>query len=70
MCVCSTSRRLDEEENVTTLDRLAALWPDKPITFGEFGYTTGVPMGGDYLDRYTASVGEIQRSPFKRRFGG
>ena len=47
------------KENVTTLDRLAALWPDKPISFGEFGYSTGVPMANDYLDRYTASVGEM-----------
>ncbi len=46
-------------ENVTTLDRLAALWPGKPITFGEFGYSTGIPMEHDYLDRYTASVGEM-----------
>ena len=46
-------------ENLTTLDRLATVWPDKPITLGEFGYSTGVPMPGGYLDRYTASVGEM-----------
>ena len=46
-------------ENVTELDRLATVWPDKPITFGEFGYSTGVPMPDGYLDRYTASVGEM-----------
>ena len=49
----------DVMENLTTLDRLATVWPDKPITFGEFGYSTGVPMAGGYLDRYTASVGEM-----------
>lgn len=46
-------------ENLTALDRLATVWPDKPITLGEFGYSTGVPMAGGYLDRYTASVGEM-----------
>lgn len=49
----------DVLENVTTLDRLAVLWPGKPITFGEFGYSTGIPMPQGYLDRYTASVGEL-----------
>ena len=46
-------------ENVTEFDRLAAVWPDRPITYGEFGYSTGIPMPGGYLDRYTASVGEM-----------
>lgn len=46
-------------ENITEFDRLAAVWPDKPITFGEFGYSTGVPMPDGYLDRHTASVGEM-----------
>jgi hypothetical protein len=46
-------------ENVTMLDRLAAVWPGKPITLGEFGYSTGIPMTDGYLDRYTASVGEM-----------
>ena len=27
--------------NVTTMDRLRALWPDKPILIGEFGYSGG-----------------------------
>lgn len=45
-------------ENITTLDRLAKLWPDKPITFGEFGYTNGIPMKEGYLDFYTSAVGE------------
>ena len=34
-------------------------WPDKPITLGEFGYSTGIPLANGYLDRYTASVGEM-----------
>ncbi|OGV61657.1 MAG: hypothetical protein A3K19_15250 [Lentisphaerae bacterium RIFOXYB12_FULL_65_16] len=52
----------DVMENITTLDRLAKVWPDKPITFGEFGYSNGVPMPNSpdgYLDRYTSSVGEM-----------
>ena len=46
-------------ENITTLDRLAAVWPAKPVTLGEFGYSTGMPMAQGDLDRYTASVGEM-----------
>jgi len=49
----------DVLENLTTLDRLATVWPDKPITLGEFGYSTGIPLADGYLDRYTASVGEM-----------
>ena len=49
----------DVLENLTTLDRLAAVWPDKPITLGEFGYSMGIPLANGYLDGYTASVGEM-----------
>jgi hypothetical protein len=46
--------------NLSTMDRLAALWPDKPITLGEFGYSNGVIMpDGRYLDVHTSAVGEM-----------
>jgi hypothetical protein len=47
-------------DNVTTPERLAKVWPGKPVTIGEFGYSTGLMMPDKrYLDRYTASVGEM-----------
>lgn len=50
----------DVRKNITTLDRLRRFWPDKPITFGEFGYSNGVKMpGGQFLDVHAASVGEM-----------
>jgi hypothetical protein len=46
--------------NLTTMDRLAHLWPDKPFTLGEFGYTNGlVTNDGRYLDFHTSAVGEM-----------
>ncbi len=45
--------------NVTTLDRLARVWPDQPITFGEFGYSNGVRVSSGFLDLHTSSVGEM-----------
>ena len=46
--------------NLTTMDRLAKLWPDKPVTLGEFGYTNGLVMSdGRYLDFHTSAVGEM-----------
>ncbi len=46
--------------NLTTMDRLARLWPDKPFTLGEFGYTNGLVMNdGRYLDFHTSAVGEM-----------
>jgi hypothetical protein len=47
------------KENFTTLDRLRTLWPDRPITLGEFGYSNGIPVKGGYLDPHTSSVGEM-----------
>lgn len=44
--------------NLTTLDRLRKVWPDKPISLGEFGYTNGMKLGGEYLDLYTSALGE------------
>ncbi|MGD9109300.1 MAG: hypothetical protein PVG93_00035 [Phycisphaerales bacterium] len=50
----------DMQKCVTTFDRLRAFWPDKPITIGEFGFTTGLKLSnGTYLDPYTASVAEM-----------
>ncbi|MGO9255577.1 MAG: hypothetical protein ACLQU1_04645 [Bryobacteraceae bacterium] len=46
--------------NLTTMDRLARLWPDKLFTLGEFGYTNGLVMNdGHYLDFHTSAVGEM-----------
>jgi hypothetical protein len=46
--------------NLTAMDRMAALWPGKPITLGEFGYSNGVPMpDGRLLDFHSSSVGEM-----------
>lgn len=44
--------------NLTTLDRLAKTWPDRPITLGEFGYSNGIAMGERRLDEHSAAVGE------------
>lgn len=45
--------------NITTLDRLAKIWPDQPITLGEFGYTSGIEMGDGYLSVHEGAVGEM-----------
>lgn len=48
------------EKNLTTLDRLRLKWPAKPLTYGEFGYSSGYMMpDGEMLDPHTAAVGEI-----------
>jgi hypothetical protein len=50
----------DLQKSVTTFDRLRAFWPDKPITIGEFGFTTGLKLShGKYLDAYSASLAEM-----------
>jgi len=45
--------------NLTTLDRLRHIWPDRPITLGEFGYSSGDIIGAELLDIHTQAVGEI-----------
>ena len=45
--------------NLTTFDRLRAVDGDRPIFFGEFGYTNGMSLGGKHLDLYTSAVGEM-----------
>jgi hypothetical protein len=44
--------------NLTTLDRLRAVWPDRPISLGEFGYTNGLKLADGYLDLHTSALGE------------
>ncbi len=45
---------------VTTFDRLRAFWPDKPITLGEFGFSSGLKMPNEkYLGPDAASVAEM-----------
>lgn len=46
--------------NITALDRIARVWPDRPVTLGEFGYSNGVVMpDGTRLDFHTSAVGEM-----------
>ena len=45
--------------NITTMDRLHAIWPDRPIMLGEFGYSDGNQINGQYLDAHVAAVGEM-----------
>jgi len=45
--------------NHTTLDRLRHIWPDRPVSLGEFGYSSGDLINGKYLDIHTQAVGEI-----------
>ena len=58
--------------NLTTLDRLALVWPDRPISLGEFGYTNGAQVGGAYLDLHTTALGEFLHYlyAFSRGFSG
>jgi len=46
-------------KNLTTLDRLAKIFPDQPMTIGEFGYTNGIRLTNGYLDLDTSGVGEM-----------
>ncbi|MBM3472833.1 MAG: hypothetical protein FJX75_06150 [Armatimonadetes bacterium] len=45
--------------NLTTLDRLRRVWPDRPISLGEFGYSNGMRIGDGYLDLHTSALGEF-----------
>lgn len=50
----------DINKAVTTFDRLRAFWPDKPITLGEFGFSSGLKMpDGKFLGPDAASVAEM-----------
>ena len=46
-------------QNLTTLDRLRQVWPERPITLGEFGYTNGLALPDGYLDLHTSALGEF-----------
>jgi len=50
----------DVQKSVTTFDRLRAFWPNKPITLGEFGFSSGIKMpDGKYLGTDAGSVAEM-----------
>ncbi|MFA5292168.1 MAG: hypothetical protein WC496_03945 [Phycisphaerae bacterium] len=50
----------DIEKSVTTFDRLRELWPNKPITLGEFGFSGGIKMpDGNYLGQDAESIAEM-----------
>jgi len=46
-------------KDLTTLDRLRLVWPDRPITLGEFGYTNGLALPDGWLDLHTSGLGEF-----------
>ncbi len=46
-------------KDLTTLDRLRMVWPYKPISLGEFGYSNGIKVAGEYLDLHTTALGEF-----------
>lgn len=60
------------KQNLDTLDRLHALWPSKPISVGEFGYTNGMTLSDQYLDLHTSAVGEFLNylNAFNRGYEG
>ena len=45
--------------NLTTLDRVQAILPDRPVSLGEFGYSNGDVLDDGYLDFHTSAVGEM-----------
>jgi len=53
------SNRKNVLKNCGAMDRLAATWPNQPVTLGEFGYSNGLRLGRDYLDVHTSAVGEM-----------
>lgn len=44
---------------LTTMDRLHAMYPDKPVTLGEFGYTSGYVLDGRPLSAQCQALGEM-----------
>ena len=44
---------------ITTMDRLHAMFPDKPVTLGEFGYTSGYVLQGRPLSAQSQALGEM-----------
>jgi len=49
----------DVIQNLTVLDRIQSIFPDRPICLGEFGYSNGDPLGDGYIDLHTSAVGEM-----------
>jgi hypothetical protein len=50
----------DMQIATTTYDRLGKMWPAKPVTLGEFGYSYGLKLlNGEYLDLDTAAMAEM-----------
>jgi hypothetical protein len=52
-----TGRRPDPRYRTLDITSLAKIWPDKPITLGEFGYSNGDPV--IVTDEYASSVAEM-----------
>lgn len=55
------SRSADVRDRVASMRTLAEVWPDKPITLGEFGYSNGDdrPSGHGYIDVHASAVAEM-----------
>ncbi|HJN17168.1 MAG TPA: hypothetical protein QGH10_16805 [Armatimonadota bacterium] len=49
----------DVIQNLTVLDRIQSIFPDRPICLGEFGYSNGDPLDDGYIDLHTSAVGEM-----------
>ncbi len=51
----------DEEVMLYTKiqDKLREIWPDKPVTIGEFGYSSGVVYGDEYLSVDSSATAEL-----------
>lgn len=47
------------ELNSTSLDRLALVWKNMPVTLGEFGYSDGAAVDGKTVDVNTSAAAEM-----------
>lgn len=47
------------EAEITVMDRLHSIYPDKPVTMGEFGYTAGYVIDGRPLSSQASALGEM-----------
>jgi hypothetical protein len=52
-------QNIDIVKCVTTMDRLAKVWPDRPVTLGEFGCPPGIKRGARHIGDYDSAVGEM-----------
>ena len=62
----------DTEISLGTFDRLHAMYPNKPVTMGEFGLSNGLALNGAPADYQTQALWEILHwlYPYAHGFGG